>query len=201
MLLGLSVHFLLFLSSILFFYNWSTFCLLLLSVSRFWFLFSLFLLWQRCGEPLSSSFLLKVQFSWFRDKNSHLKALASFLFFLFLQLFNRFGLLFCLSVSFGFFFLCSCFGNGVANLCFLHFFLRCSFLGSETRILILRLWLHFLFFTIKKDKPMARRDTSLECLKSLHMQFESFWLYVLYVRYIGVYPTFGFIFGHFEIFD
>ena len=48
---------------------------------------------------------------------------------------------------------------------------------------------------------MARRDTSLECLKSLHMQFESFWLYVLYVRYIGVYLTFGFIFGHFEIFD
>ena len=83
MLLGLSVHFLLFLSSILFFYNWSTFCLLPLSVSRFWFLFSLFLLWQRCGEPLSSSFLLKVQFSWFRDKNSHLKALASFLFFYF----------------------------------------------------------------------------------------------------------------------
>ena len=108
---------------------------------------------------------------------------------------------FCLSVGFGFSFLCSCFGNGVANRCLLHFFLRCSFLGSETRILILRLWLLFLFFTIKKDKPMARRDTSLECLKSLHMQFESFWLYVLYVRYIGVYLTFGFIFGHFEIFD
>ena len=56
----------------------------------------------------------------------------------------------CLSVGFGFSFLCSCFGNGVANRCLLHFFLRCSFLGSETRILILRLWLHFFFsiFTI-----------------------------------------------------